>query len=120
MPTLQKLEKNTETNVNEMASNLVDIDTKNYLYSVLHQCYENRLHTYSQIWNWIAWIIILIVVGGILYICWKYRPTEEQKRKLKIKTQKLVLSKMREMQEMNRYTQPNGITFLPVLKNNGF
>ena len=105
---------------NEMADKLVDIDTKNYLYSVLKSCQETRLAVYSQIWNWIAWISIFVVVGSILYICWKYCPTEEQKRQRKIKTQKLVLSKMREMQEMNRYTQPNGITFLPVIKNRGY
>ena len=125
LPSIHKLDNQGKENdknsfQNEMATHLVDIDTKNYLYTILQQCHEKRLLLYSQLWNGLAWIMILIVVGGMLYLCWKYRPTEEQKRQRKIKTQKLVLSKMREMQEMNRYTQPNGITFLPTLQNKGY
>jgi hypothetical protein len=53
-------------------------------------------------------------------MCYSIRISPEQQKKRRIKTQKLVLAKMREMKEMNQYTQPNGITFLPVYQNKGY
>jgi hypothetical protein len=64
--------------------------------------------------------MVLGVVGGLLYLCYAIRLTPEQKKKRAMKTKQLVLSKMREMKEMNQYTQPNGITFSPVYQNKGY
>ena len=99
---------------------LVTNETKEYLFCVLNQCYENRLKMYSNIWNGLAIMMVVGVAVGLLYICYYIRPTPEQQRKRRIKTQKMVLEKMREMKEMNQYTQPNGITFLPVFQNKGY
>lgn len=125
LPTLNKIgsndfdSKNTE-DLTKNASNLVDPETKNYLYNVLNHCHQTRLALYSQIWNGLAWVIIFVCISSLLYVCWKYRPTPEQKRNRRLKTQKMVLSKMREMQEMNMYTKPNGITLLPMFQNKGY
>lgn len=126
LPTLNKIgsndfdTKNASDDSAKNAQNLVDAETKNYLYNVLNHCHQTRLALYSQIWNWLAWVIIGISVSCLLYVCWKYRPTPEQQRKRRLKTQKMVLTKMREMQEMNMYTKPNGITLLPIFQNKGY
>ena len=126
LPTLNKIgsndfdTKNASDDSAKNAQNLVDAETKNYLYNVLNHCHQNQLALYSQIWNWLAWVIIGISVSCLLYVCWKYRPTPEQKRNRRLKTQKMVLTKMREMQEMNMYTKPNGITLLPMFQNKGY
>lgn len=104
----------------ESTTPLVTNETKEYLFCVLNQCYENRLKMYSNIWNGLAIMMVVGVAVGLLYICYYIRPTPEQQRKRRIKTQKMVLEKMREMKEMNQYTQPNGITFLPVFQNKGY
>jgi hypothetical protein len=99
---------------------LVTSETKEYLFRVLNQCYETRMRLYSNIWNSLAVILVVGVVVGLLYLCYYVRPTPEQQKKRRIQTQKMVLAKMREMKEMNQYTQPNGITFLPVFQNKGY
>jgi hypothetical protein len=99
---------------------LVTSETKEYLFRVLNQCYETRMRLYSNIWNGLAVVMVVGVVVGLLYLCYYVRPTPEQQKKRRIQTQKLVLAKMREMKEMNQYTQPNGITFLPVFQNKGY
>ena len=104
----------------QSATPLVNSESKEYLFCVLKQCHDNRIRLYSRIWNGMAVLMVMGVVGGMLYMCYRYRPTPEQQRKRRIRTQKLVLEKMREMKEVNQYTQPNGITFLPVLQNKGY
>lgn len=108
------------TEENENSTPLVTTETKEYLFCVLNQCHENRVQMYSRIWNGFAILMVLGVVGGLLYLCYSIRLTPEQKKKRAMKTKQLVLTKMREMKEMNQYTQPNGITFLPVYQNKGF
>jgi hypothetical protein len=104
----------------ENSTPLVSNETKEYLFCVLNQCYENQARLYSNIWNAFVVVMLLVVVGGLLYMCYSIRISPEQQKKRRIKTQKLVLAKMREMKEMNQYTQPNGITFLPVYQNKGY
>jgi hypothetical protein len=104
----------------EDSTPLVTSETKEYLFRVLNQCYETRMRLYSNIWNTLAVIMVLGVVVGLLYLCYYVRPTPEQQKKRRLRTQKMVLAKMREMKEMNQYTQPNGITFLPVFQNKGY
>ena len=104
----------------ENSTPLVTNETKEYLFCVLNQCYENRIRMYSRIWNGLAILMVLVVIGGLLYLCYYIRPTPEQQKKRRIQTQKLVFAKMREMKEVNQYTQPNGITFLPVYQNKGY
>jgi hypothetical protein len=105
---------------NDDSTPLVTSETKEYLFRVLNQCYENQMRMYSNIWNTLAVLMVLGVVGGLLYLCYSIRVSPEQQKKRRIQTQKLVLAKMREMNEMNQYTQPNGITFLPVFQNKGY
>jgi hypothetical protein len=108
------------TETAENATPLVALEAKEYLFCVLSQCHENRMRMYSNIWNGFAILMVLGVVGGVLYLCCVIRLTPEQKKKRAMKTKQLVLSKMREMKEMNQYTQPNGITFSPVYQNKGY
>ena len=108
------------TETAENATPLVASEAKEYLFCVLSQCNENRMRMYSNIWNGFAILMVLGVVGGLLYLCYAIRLTPEQKKKRAMKTKQLVLSKMREMKEMNQYTQPNGITFSPVYQNKGY
>lgn len=104
----------------ENSTPLVTTETKEYLFRVLNTCYENRMRMYSNIWNGFAILMVLGVIGGLLYMCYCVRLTPEQKKKRALKTKQLVLAKMREMKEMNQYTQPNGITFLPTYQNKGY
>jgi len=104
----------------ENSTPLVTSETKEYLFRVLNQCYENQMKMYSNIWNTLAVLMVLGVIGGLLYMCYSIRISPEQQKKRRLKTQQLVLAKMREMKEMNQYTQPNGITFLPVFQNKGY
>lgn len=105
---------------NKESTPLITNETKEYLYQVLNQCYENQMRMYSTVWNTLAVIMVLVVIGGLLYMCYSIRISPEQQKKRRLKTQQLVLAKMREMKEMNQYTQPNGITFLPVYQNKGY
>ena len=105
---------------NKESTPLITTETKEYLFRALNQCYETQMQMYSRIWNTLAVIMVLMVIGCLLYMCYSIRISPEQQKKRRLKTQQLVLAKMREMKEMNQYTQPNGITFLPVYQNKGY
>lgn len=104
----------------ENKTSLVTDEMKDYLFNVLKHCHENHIQMYSRIWNTVVIITFVVVVGSVLYYCYTTKPTPEQIHKRRMRTKKLVLEKMKEMNEMNMYTQPNGITFLPVIQNKGY
>jgi len=98
---------------------LIDNHTKFYLYDTLYSCHQKRVKYYTLLWNAIVSLLFLGVFGGILYYCYRRKPTEEQSREQLERDQQFILSKIRFYQEQNQKIRESAspITGLPTMEN---
>ena len=91
---------------------LIDTQTNEYLHGLLQQCHNNRVETYSYFFNIVVVVVFLSFVSIILYYSFTTKKTPEEKEIDKIKDQKYVLDKIKELQ-VQRKAHQELITNLP-------
>jgi hypothetical protein len=73
------------------------------MHTVLHKCYEQRIHLYSAVLNVGILVVFVLVVGCALwYGSSRKLSPEEQKRKM-VKEQQYILSKIRDFQVQKQH-----------------
>jgi len=97
---------------------LIEPTSKYYMSEILHKCHENRVTIYQYALNIGIFVIFIIVVGLVLYYCYKSKLTPEEEYQKKIKEQEYVLSKIRFYKDHQRsIASKSDITSLPTLDN---
>ena len=104
-------------NTNIAEPRLIDNSAKYYLYNTLSLCHETRIKYHSIILNVLVFVVFASIAGGVLYFCYKRKPSIEQSRKQMEQDQQFILSKIRYYQEQNQKIRENAspITGLPAL-----
>jgi len=108
---------NTEPDV----PRLIDNSAKYYLYNTLSACHQTRVKYHSIILNVLVFVVFVGVFGGILYYCYRKKPTIEQSRSQMERDQQFILSKIRFYQEQRQKLEGNSwkpgaeITGLPSI-----
>ena len=93
--------------------NLIESNTKNYLFHVLRTCHANRLRVYSLVFNALVLFFLLLIGGCTLYFCHKRKNTPYELQLKYQKEQAYIMSKIRQYQE-NRFQQHESLTHLPT------
>ena len=81
---------------------LIDNSSKYYLYNKLAACHETRVKYHSIILNVLVFMVFAGVFGGVLYYCYKKKPTIQQSRSQMERDQQFILSKIRFYQEQRQ------------------
>jgi hypothetical protein len=85
------------------APKLIETGVRHYMHTVLHKCYEQRIHLYSAVLNVGILVVFVLVVGCALwYGSSRKLSPEEQKRKM-VKEQQYILSKIRDFQVQKQH-----------------
>lgn len=77
---------------------LIESGVRNYMHSVLHKCYDQRIHWYSLALNVAVLVFFVVVIGGFLWYCASKKLSPEEQRRKMIRDQQHVLAKIREFQ----------------------
>jgi hypothetical protein len=97
---------------------LIETTSKYYMTELLNKCHENRVTIYQYSLNIGVFIIFVVIVGLVLYYCYRSKLTPEEEYQKKIKDQKYVLSKIRFYKDQQRsIASKSDITSLPTLDN---
>ena len=96
---------------------LIDHTTGAYMYEILRQCHDNRIHTYSWVFN-ILVVTVFVGVGAlVLYLCMKRKPSAEERKEKLLLDQKIILEKIRSLKEQKQsYYEESSYTHLPFLE----
>jgi hypothetical protein len=92
---------------------LVQPDVKYYIGGILSECHERKITLYRWILNITVFSLFVLVTGGILYGCYKTKPSVEEVNNRMIRDQNYVLQQIRFYQ--NQPKTSSAITDLPVL-----
>jgi hypothetical protein len=82
----------------DAAPRLIEQGVKSYMQVVLNKCNEHRIHFYQFTFNLVILVVFLLVVGTILWYCYKRKLTPEEKYRRQLKDQEYVLTKIRQFQ----------------------
>ena len=99
--------------------NLIDNNTKYFMYETLKTCHTKRAKLYNIIWNVSIVVCFLVITAITLYLC-ATRKKQELKDKNKdnkmLKDQYYILEKIKEFKEMEKYQKQTTNTFtqLPI------
>ena len=74
---------------------LIDNGAINYMYDALQICHANRVKIYYIGLNVGVFVLFVLVVGLILYYCYKRKPSPYELKKKMLKDQEYILSKIR-------------------------
>lgn len=101
--------------------NLIDNTTGYYLLSRLRQCHENRVTTYSFIFNFLVFFTFTGVTCFILYLCVRQKRTPEEEKHRFQQDQKFILEKIRALKEQKQnYYMEGSMTHLPFTTTNAY
>lgn len=93
---------------------LIESQTRNYLLDTLKHCHQQRTNLYLFTWNLLIFSIFVTVLGITLYLCAKNKKYSETNRNKLQSDQEYILSKIREMREIENYQhQLKNLTGLP-------
>lgn len=98
---------------------LVEPGTKYFLNETLKKCNKIKNTYYNFVYNTIGFITFFVILGIFLFIRYKGKLTPVEKE-IKLRKQKTyILSKIKQMQDINKQQQQisNMITDLPKLTN---
>ena len=98
--------------------NLVETDTKFFLGQSLKRCHVVKEEYYNYIYNIIAFIFIFVLIGLILIIKYRGKPTYKEKQAKDKKQKEYILSKIKIMQDVKRQNSQDLITNLPKWESN--
>ena len=94
---------------------LTEYSAKDFLFQSLQHCHANRINIYYYILNFGVLFLFVLVVGGVLYSCYKNKLSPYEKNQRMLQEQEYILSKIRFHQEDRKQTHSTGITNLPTL-----
>lgn len=99
-----------------MAPRLIENSAKSYMSGILNKCHNTRVSIYLYALNMGVLIVFCIVVGLVLYYCYKRRLTPEEEYQKRMKEQEYILSKIKLYKEHQRnISSRSSITGLPTL-----
>jgi hypothetical protein len=81
--------------MSEEAPRLIETGAHSYMTNVLHNCHANRVKIYLYALNIGVFIGFVLVVGIILYYCYKQKLSPEESYQIRLKEQEYILSKIR-------------------------
>lgn len=104
--------------MNNEGPRLIDNYTKYYLYDTLYSCHQTRIKYHTILFNAIVFVLFVSVFGGVLYYCYKKKPTLEKSKQQMERDQQFILSKIRFYQEQNQKIRESAspITGLPSIE----
>lgn len=95
--------------------NLIESNTRFYLFDTLQKCHNNRANIYKYALNIGVFIIFVVITSIILYSCYKNKKTPEEMKKRELEDQAYILSKIRHYKNERQYMASRGIiTGLPL------
>lgn len=92
-------------------TSLIDNESRNFLYNILHKCHLERVSVYTTLFNIIIFIIFISVFGIALYSCYKQKLTPEEIHQKMLRDQAYVFSKIKYYQTEREKSR--SITNLP-------
>jgi hypothetical protein len=97
---------------------LIEPTSKYYMSELLHKCHENRVHIYQYSLNIGIFVIFVVIVGLVLYYCYRSKLSPEEEYNKRMKDQEYILSKIRFYKHHQQSIQSKSdITSLPTLDN---
>ena len=85
---------------------LIDSQTGYYLMNTLRQCHENRVVTYSQVFNSIIVFVFVVIACIVLYVCFTRKKTPQEEKLQMHKDQMYILEKIKSLQERPKFPMP--------------
>lgn len=99
-----------------IAPRLIENSAKSYMSGILNKCHNTRVSIYLYALNMGVLIVFCIVVGLVLYYCYKRKLTPEEEYQKRMKEQEYILSKIKTYKEHQRNISSRAsITGLPTL-----
>jgi hypothetical protein len=98
------------------APRLIESSAKDFLYSTLSKCHNNRVHIYTIALNIGVLIGFFLITFIILYYCYKKKPSEYEAKQKLLRDQQYILSKIRFYQGENIERRTSDITSLPIMR----
>lgn len=97
--------------------NLIEPNTKSFLFDKLKSCHLTRVNVYYYVLNISVFLIFSTILVCVLYYSNKHHLTEYEKQLKMKKDQEYILSKIRFFQEMQKddYVTRSEITNLPFI-----
>jgi hypothetical protein len=100
------------------AINLIEPGVKYFFNKTLQGCHAVKQKYYNTIYNFIYLGVFVLIVGGVLYIKKRNKPTLEEKEKRKRLHYEYIISKVRNFQDIRAREQPNLQADLAVWQQN--
>jgi large-conductance mechanosensitive channel len=98
---------------------LIDSQTGYYLMNTLKQCHDNRIITYSKLFNGIVVFVFITIACIVLYLCFTRKKSAEEQRIQLQQDQKYILEKIKSLQHQKQtYFQEGSMTHLPMSEPN--
>jgi hypothetical protein len=95
---------------------LIETGAQHYMTQILQSCHSNRVNIYLYVLNIGVFFLFLIVVGLVLYYCYKRKMTPDEEYQKRMKEQEYILSKIRFYKDHQRSIQSRAsITGLPTM-----
>ena len=99
-----------------IAPRLIENSAKSYMSGILNKCHNTRVSIYLYALNIGVLICFVVVVGLVLYYCYKTRLSPQEEYQKKLKEQEYILSKIKVYKEHQRNISSRAsITGLPTL-----
>lgn len=99
-----------------VAPRLIENGARTYMSGILNKCHTTRVSIYLYALNMGVLIGFVIVVGLVLYYCYKKKLTPQEEYQKKLKEQEYILSKIKVYKEHQRSISSRAsITGLPTL-----
>jgi hypothetical protein len=99
-----------------IAPRLIENSAKSYMSGILNKCHNTRVSIYLYALNMGVLICFVVVVGLVLYYCYKTRLSPQEEYQKKLKEQEYILSKIKVYKEHQRNISSRAsITGLPTL-----
>ena len=96
---------------------LTESNSINYLSNRLHKCHENRVSIYYYVLNGGILLLFVLILGTVLYFCYKKKPLEYELRQKFLREQQYVLSKIKYHKDIHNQhkNEMSNITNLPFI-----
>ena len=99
-----------------VAPRLIENGARSYMSGILNKCHDTRVSIYLYALNLGVLVVFCIIVGLVLYYCYKRKLTPDEEYQKKLREQEYVLSKIKSYKEHQRSISSRAsITGLPTL-----
>lgn len=101
---------------NEKVPRLIEYGTRSYMSGILNKCHDTRVSIYLYALNLGVLILFCIVVGLVLYYCYKRKLTPDEEYQKRLREQDYILEKIKIYKDHQRSISSRAsITGLPTL-----